>query len=633
MKPSSRQRCVALGLVAGALLLPAVAQAAPGKHGSSSGLRPLWAGLAPEDVVIDGMPREWAGDWRLLDQPISGSRTGELQARVLLATSKDSLFLAADIQGDAQIGDGDRIELLVGFPGGSSRTILLYPGVPGKSRAKATIGGGLVRGAKVVEAPVSNGYTLEAQIPWSALPESKTLQIGLRGAVFVHDAERSQGETVVGSAPTRDWESLPAISTQPELELSHGLLLDKGMWQPPAYNLLGNLHGDPLKERVLVYGRYLAVLGPHYRGGSEYYYRDLGVDADQGELPSCELQDLSGDGRSDIVLRKRVRQGDSSIDVIEVLTFQSSEAPETAFAQEVAVKTPQGSFENAVRLGARRIVIEAGKSNGSAAHAFRMPFRTDADPPLLPWGAVASQSYALSGNKFVKSDESKRSGASGEEPPAPTPQVGPSSPSAGAGAGGDAVLAQYRKEHGASGAPRFKLSANLLGDAKPEHVVLQDRDLVVYGPGFRDGLGYAVVTLPFASPDDVSSVKTRDLTGKGPSEILVEGVMRAQAPAEAGGGEVARKVLLVYQLTDASLRRVFGAELERSMGPNKVSGNVDFAAGEIVLRPGRAAGFTEKTYPFPQEVAASGGIEPLLLPWSGAKPVHYRWDGSRFAPQ
>ena len=630
MKLTPRQRCIASGLVAAALLLPAAAHAASGKRGSS-GLRPLWAGVAPEDVVIDGMPREWAGDWRLLDQPISGSRTGELQARVLLATSKDSLFLAADIQGDAQIGDGDRIELVVGFPGGSSRTILLYPGVPGKSRAKATIGGGMVRGAKVVEAPASNGYTLEAQIPWSAMPESKTLQIGLRGAVFVHDADRSQGETVVGSAPSRDWESLPAISTQPELELSHGLLLDKGMWQPPAYNLLGNLHGDALKERVLVYGRYLAVLGPHYRGGTEYYYRDLGVDADQGELPSCELQDLTGDGLSDIVLRKRVRQGDSSIDVVEVLSFQSSEAPETAFAQEVAVKTPQGSFENTVRLGSRRIVVETGKPSGSAVRAFRMPFRTDADPPLLPWGPVAAQTYTPSGNKFVKSDESKRNGASGEEPPPPTTQVGPSSPNGGAG-GGDAVLEQYRKEHGAKGTARFKLSANLLGDAKPEHVVLQERDLLVYGPGFRDGLGYAVVTLPFASPEDVTSVKTRDLTGKGLSEILVEGVMRAQAPAEAGGGEVARKVLLVYQLTDASLRRVFGAELERTMGTNKVSGNVDFAAGEIVLRPGRAAGFTEKTYPFPQEVAAAGGIEPLLLPWSGAKPVHYRWDGSRFAP-
>jgi hypothetical protein len=61
-------------------------------------------------------------------------------------------------------------------------------------------------------------------------------------------------------------------------------------------------------------------------------------------------------------------------------------------------------------------------------------------------------------------------------------------------------------------------------------------------------------------------------------------------------------------------------------------GNIDFAAGEIVLRPGKAVGFTAQTYPFPQDVGASGGIEPLLLPWSGAKPVHYRWDGGRFAP-
>ena len=65
------------------------------------------------------------------------------------------------------------------------------------------------------------------------------------------------------------------------------------------------------------------------------------------------------------------------------------------------------------------------------------------------------------------------------------------------------------------------------------------------------------------------------------------------------------------------------------MGSTEV---LELGSREIVLRPGRATGFTEQTYPFPQDVGASGGLEPLLLPWSGAKPVRYRWDGGRFAP-
>jgi hypothetical protein len=177
------------------------------------------------------------------------------------------------------------------------------------------------------------------------------------------------------------------------------------------------------------------------------------------------------------------------------------------------------------------------------------------------------------------------------------------------------------------------VSANLTGDGGREQALLHDRDLVVFGPGVRDGGAYLVVTLtPFAASADVTSLKAQDLTGDGIAELLVEGLMRGEAPADAGGGEVTRKVLLVYAVGDGSIRRVFAAELERTMGKNKIVGAIELGRGEVVLRPGRAVGFTEQTYPFAQEVGSGGGIEPLLLPWSGARPVRYRWDGERFQP-
>ena len=58
-------------------------------------------------------------------------------------------------------------------------------------------------------------------------------------------------------------------------------------------------------ERVLVYDRYLVVLGPHFRDGNEYYFADLGVDVSAGQLPMFEVRDVNGDGKADIVLRKR----------------------------------------------------------------------------------------------------------------------------------------------------------------------------------------------------------------------------------------------------------------------------------------------------------------------------------------
>ncbi len=43
----------------------------------------------------------------------------------------------------------------------------------------------------------------------------------------------------------------------------------------------------------------------------------------------------------------------------------------------------------------------------------------------------------------------------------------------------------------------------------------------------------------------------------------------------------------------------------------------------IELRPLRALGWTEQTYPFPEDTTAAGELEPLLLPWSQSAPRRY----------
>ena len=52
---------------------------------------------------------------------------------------------------------------------------------------------------------------------------------------------------------------------------------------------------------------------------------------------------------------------------------------------------------------------------------------------------------------------------------------------------------------------------------------------------------------------------------------------------------------------------------------------------DIEVRFGRAFGFSEKTYPFNQDRARIGGLEPLLLPWGGTGIARYHWDGSGYA--
>jgi hypothetical protein len=109
--------------------------------------------------------------------------------------------------------------------------------------------------------------------------------------------------------------------------------------------------------------------------------------------------------------------------------------------------------------------------------------------------------------------------------------------------------------------------------------------------------------------------------------------MRAKASKELGGDTIDRHALLIYGVNGDKLTRVFAAETGRSLGKNQILGAVAIepsAKGvRIELRPGRALGWTESSYPFPQDTTTAGGLEPLLLPWTGGKRS-YRFNGSAF---
>jgi hypothetical protein len=56
---------------------------------------------------------------------------------------------------------------------------------------------------------------------------------------------------------------------------------------------------------------------------------------------------------------------------------------------------------------------------------------------------------------------------------------------------------------------------------------------------------------------------------------------------------------------------------------------------DIEVKPGRVTGWTEKTYPWTQEkpgasAGGAGGVEPLVLPWSGLGALRYAWNGKEF---
>jgi hypothetical protein len=620
---------------AAALLATSALLTAPAVHAEGTALRPDL--VEAKTIRLDGVPKEWPSGPVPLTHDVRGhAAKPDLAASAFLAYDDKTIFVGAEVTDDVLRAGADHVSLVVGFPGGATHEIELYPGDPGKSPGRAQrAGGGAIAGAKVVEAPREGGWSLEASIPWSALPESRLLRVGLRGALFVHDADASRAiESVVGSAPSTAYARLPALSMEAEQALSDGLLREKGLREAPRCNLLADVVGDAMKERVLVFDRYLVVLGPTYRAGKEYYYADLGVSGPM--VAACEARDVTGDGQSEIVLRKRVGSASKWRELMQVLSFGSGDVPNPVFQHEVAIRSGNSSIVNDVAFvpdgGKTAIRVEPGKASGWDAGSYREPTETSYAPVLLPWGTIRSQRYELSGAKFEKASEEAQTGA-----PAPAARtvaekpLPPRPPPPSASALQKEVLALYQREHHATGRPRFDFAVDVVADPQPERVLVFGRDLVVMGKGYRNGTAYSMLTLSqLASPADVLEVTSQDVTGDGKAEILVRGVVHAPAPAEAGGGTVDREVLLVYQV-GLDLKRIFAAELARAIGHDRVAADVELGSSFISLAPGRATGWTEKTYPFNQDSGPVGGFEPLLLPWGGAKAVRYRWTGGGFA--
>jgi hypothetical protein len=184
--------------------------------------------------------------------------------------------------------------------------------------------------------------------------------------------------------------------------------------------------------------------------------------------------------------------------------------------------------------------------------------------------------------------------------------------------------------------PRFDFVTDVVADRANERVLVHQRDIVVFGKGFLGGTSYAYTTIGVADPTDILDVTARDLTGDGKAEVVVRAVLHAKASEELGGEVVDRHALFVYKVLGDRVLRVFAAETGRTLGQNHVIGAVSFGAaptGSIELRAARAIGWSERSYPFPEDVAPAGGLEPVLLPWGTQPNRKYRFNGQAFTAE
>ena len=615
--------------------------------------------FAGAKIRIDGDLREWPGKMTELGQTLSGSAGGD-HAAAQIGYDDSNLYVAFRIADKKLVrtssyGTGeDYCSLFIAFPSGkggfSSHEIRLFQGDPGKVAGAVRDTSGAISGAQLVEAPAKNGYAFEAKIPWSAFPEAAKTRVGLRGAFRFNDVD-GPGAThaVFATSAATSGGSLPPLQLEAEQGLEANLIHGKNLPTSPARVAYGDLNGDKFVERIAVYGGFLTIVGPKYKGGTQFYFGELGV-SDANQITRLDLRDFDGDGSDEILIGKKIGSSDKYREIIEILKIGSDEAPWSAFNHEVSIVTKDGKVQNDVSITRKgklpAIVVSQGKSEGFEPDSYAEPVSDDMPAALLPWQNIKSQTYQWDGKSFSKVDEQtgpgapvakgkgkkKKKAVSAGPPQPPVPRA----PTADEML--DRLYALYRKERRVgTRAPRFDFVTDVAGNSDTERVLVHDKDIVVFGKGYRGGTTYSFITIGVADPKDVVDVTARDLTGDGKAEIVVRGVLHAKASKELGGDTVDRYAFFVYQVQDTGIRRVFAAETGRALKDNQIIGSIAFlpdkAGTRIELRPGHAVGWTEKSYPFPPDTTAAGGLEPLILPWASSGARKYKFDGGLYALQ
>lgn len=605
-------------------------------------------------VKLDGVLKEWHPR-SPAHEAVSGQTSAELEIGALYDDTR--LFIAAEITDSKLVRSArhadadDHVSMAIAFPEGrgglKAYAIGLWPGKPGDSTGAVRWLAGPhkgkdVAGARIVEYDSKNGTVFEAAIPWSSFAEARTLRVGLRAAFRYHDGDGSTtaGVVATGSGDVDKATDLPPFPTPSEQAVVDGLLTEQKLaGKPPKIDVFADIAGDERFERISVFGHFFTICGPGYRGGRQFFWRQV-----HGSITSAETRAITGRPKDDVIVRRKIKVGDAVHEILEVWSVMRGDEPTTLFSHEVAVFSTDGKkrVANTVRVSPKEIEIATDTAAGWDAASFNEPSINDVTPALLPWGTVKSRTFRFDKGKFEAASEVAQKGASPAATPATTnaeapPPRDPPTPEVRKGTDlGKQVLEAYFRDGGiAPTKPRFDLEVHVDGDARPERVALIGRDIVVLGPGFNGGNRYARMTLTqFADEKDISEMTARDVTGDGAAEIIVRGVRHLTTPANE---RVDVEGLFIYHVKNGALSRAFAVETAREQGKNRIQGLVQFVPAkngkgfDIDARAGIAKGWTDKTYPWPEDKPGTGPVEPLLLPWGALKNVRYAWNGSQFA--
>jgi hypothetical protein len=194
-----------------------------------------------------------------------------------------------------------------------------------------------------------------------------------------------------------------------------------------------------------------------------------------------------------------------------------------------------------------------------------------------------------------------------------------------------ADLSGFLKDRGYSTSDiRMKASADVVGDSRPEQVLLVGRTIGIIGEGLPGG-SYFFLDLA-KKAKDIFWLKIVDLNGDKKMEILARYAER--------GGNGRRELVAVFRF-DASNKfvRSFAHEILKGQGSSVVTNRFSLkprkgrgkkrGGVDLIFDMPKAQGFTEASY---REIPAQDCF-PILLPWDSTKKRHFRFEGEEYSQQ
>lgn len=161
-----------------------------------------------------------------------------------------------------------------------------------------------------------------------------------------------------------------------------------------------NVGEDATPERVCVLDRAILVTGPRFRAGTSYLFFNIPVASEQ-DILSLIVDDVTGDGVAELLVRVRQPVGDVMREVLLVHRVVASGAPRLA-AIEVARARGTDRIDTETRVvgsaRTRHLEVLPGRAHGWTRESY--PFTSEPSPGMealvLPWGTPAR--YSLRGD-------------------------------------------------------------------------------------------------------------------------------------------------------------------------------------------------------------------------------------------